>query len=78
MVHPYSEAERGKILQMRLNATNLIFPWPGLHNLVQRVPPVVGQASPYAAMYNFNWLSAPGTACESSLLFIQSIPIAFR
>jgi lactate permease len=50
-------------LQIRLNATNLAFAWPGLHNLVQRVPPVVGQASPYGAMYTFNWLSAAGTAC---------------
>jgi lactate permease len=38
------------------------FAWPGLHNAVERVPPVVNQPSPYPAMYVFPWLSAPGTA----------------
>ncbi|HET9358381.1 MAG TPA: L-lactate permease, partial [Vicinamibacterales bacterium] len=36
---------------------------PGLHNLIERVPPVVGKAGPYAALYELNWLSASGTAC---------------
>ena len=36
---------------------------PGLHNMIQRVPPVVAQASPYAAVFEFNWLSASGTSC---------------
>jgi lactate permease len=36
---------------------------PGLHNQVVRVPPVTGEPSPYAAIFNFNWLSASGTAC---------------
>ena len=52
-----------KLLQVHLNAATITFPWPGLHNLVQRMPPVVGAASPYGAMYTFNWLSASGTAC---------------
>jgi lactate permease len=47
----------------RLNATQIMVNWPGLHNLVQRVPPVVTQASPYAAQFRFNWLSASGTSC---------------
>jgi lactate permease len=34
---------------------------PGLHNLIARVPPVVAQPTPEAAVYNFNWLSTPGT-----------------
>jgi lactate permease len=34
---------------------------PGLHNLIARVPPVVVQPTPEAAVYNFNWLSTPGT-----------------
>ncbi len=46
-----------------LDRASLVFAWPGLHNQIERVPPVVAQASRYAAMYNFNWLSAPGTAC---------------
>jgi lactate permease len=36
---------------------------PGLHNMIQRVPPVVTQPSPYAAVFEFNWLSASGTSC---------------
>jgi lactate permease len=36
---------------------------PGLHNLIERVPPVTGAAAPYAAVYTLNWLSASGTAC---------------
>lgn len=36
---------------------------PGLHNQIIRVPPVTGEPSPYAAVYNLNWLSASGTAC---------------
>jgi len=47
----------------KLNAMNVLINWPGLHNLVQRVPPVVEKASPYGAVFNFQWLSAAGTAC---------------
>jgi lactate permease len=42
-----------------LNGLNV----PGLHNLITRVPPVVTQPAPYAAVFTFNWLSASGTAC---------------
>ncbi|MEP0841954.1 MAG: L-lactate permease [Phycisphaerae bacterium] len=35
---------------------------PRLHNLVQRVPPVVAEARAEEAVYKFNWLSATGTA----------------
>jgi lactate permease len=52
-----------KPLQARLNAANIVFPWPGLHNLVQRMPPAVNKPSPYGAIYTWNWLSAAGTAC---------------
>ena len=51
------------LIKTRLNALTLSFPWPALHNQVERVPPVVTKTSAYAAMYNWNWLSAPGTAC---------------
>jgi lactate permease len=37
-------------------------PIPGLDKLVLRVPPVVATAAPEAAVFNFNWLSATGTA----------------
>jgi L-lactate transport len=52
-----------KPLHTRLDAVNIVFPWPGLHNLVQRMPPAVNQPSPYGAIYTWNWLSAAGTSC---------------
>jgi lactate permease len=36
---------------------------PGLHNAITQMPPVVPKPSPYAALYELNWLSASGTAC---------------
>jgi lactate permease len=36
-------------------------PVAGLHNLIQRVPPVVAKPTAEAAIFNFNWLSASGT-----------------
>jgi lactate permease len=36
-------------------------PVPGLHNLVQRVPPVVAAPSPEPAVFSLNWLSATGS-----------------
>jgi lactate permease len=37
-------------------------PVVGLHNAIQRVPPVVAAATKEAAIFNFNWLTATGTA----------------
>jgi lactate permease len=37
------------------------FPMEGLHNLVQKVPPVVAKAHTEPAIYSLNWLSATGT-----------------
>ena len=45
-----------------LSQATIAVPWPGLHNLIQRIPPVVAKPSNYAAMYNFNYLSAAGSA----------------
>jgi lactate permease len=50
-------------LQQWLNSFNISILWPGLHNTIQRVPPVVAAPSPYGAEYKFTWLSASGTAC---------------
>jgi len=50
-----------------LDKGTIIFDWPGLHNLVQRLPPVVPKPSPYAARYTFNFFSASGTACLFSV-----------
>ncbi len=36
---------------------------PGLHNVITRIAPVTPTASPYAAVFTFNWLTASGTAC---------------
>lgn len=35
---------------------------PYLHNLVQKLPPVVTDVTNYAAVYKFDWFSATGTA----------------
>jgi L-lactate transport len=51
-----------------LDKGTIIFDWPGLHNLVQRIPPVVPKPSPYAARYTFNFFSASGTSCLFSVL----------
>jgi lactate permease len=45
------------------HATTFRFGWPGLHNLIQRMPPVTLRPVNYEAIYTFNWLSAAGTAC---------------
>src|SRR5271168_2340317 len=37
--------------------------WPYLHNAITRAAPVVSKATPEAARYDFNWLSATGTGC---------------
>jgi L-lactate transport len=52
-----------KPAQNVLNGVSQVFNWPGLHNMIVRMPPAVAKPSPYAAVYNFNWLSASGTAC---------------
>jgi lactate permease len=41
---------------------------PGLHNVIERIPPVVAQPAPYAALYELNWLSASGTACLFAII----------
>ena len=46
-----------------VNRATITFAWPGLHNLVTRVPPVTAKPSPYAATYAFSWLSSAGTSC---------------
>ena len=49
-----------------LTATRLMV--PGLHNQITRIEPVVSKPSPYAALYELNWLSASGTACFLAIL----------
>lgn len=44
-----------------LDLTTVSFPVSSLHLQVERVPPVVAQATPEKAEFTFNWLSATGT-----------------
>ncbi len=46
-----------------LNLVTVPVEWPGLHNAIERVAPVVPTSAPYAAIFNLNWLAAAGTAC---------------
>src|SRR5437867_9066468 len=50
-------------VKARLDLFTIPINWPGLHNLIQRMPPVVAQPSNYGAVFAFSWLSASGTAC---------------
>jgi L-lactate permease len=55
-------------VRTRLGLVTVTFPWPALHNAIERVAPVVPKPSPYAALYTFNWLAAAGTACVAAAL----------
>jgi L-lactate permease len=46
-----------------LNSVSIPIQWPGLHNAIERIAPVVPTSAPYAAVYNLNWLAAAGSAC---------------
>jgi L-lactate transport len=62
-----------------LNKATMIIPWPGLDGQIQRLPPVVGKASPYAAKFTFNILSASGTATMLATIasaLVLRIPVA--
>ncbi len=52
-----------KPLQAQFNRVSIVVNWPGLHNTIERMPPVVAKPSLYAASYNFNWLANSGTGC---------------
>jgi L-lactate transport len=60
-----------------LNSVSIPIAWPGLHNLIARVPPVTAKISPYPAIFNLNWLSASGTSCMIACIlscFVLRIP----
>jgi lactate permease len=49
-------------LRKQLDAISVFkFEWLGLHNVVERMPPVVSKPTREAAVYTLNWLSATGT-----------------
>ena len=56
-----------------LASTIISIPVPLLDKLVAKMPPVVAQATPYGAVYTFNWLAATGTA----ILIAAILTIAF-
>ena len=61
-----------------LDGTSLVrFPVPGLHNLVQRVPPVVTRPTAEPAVYNLNWLSATGSGILVAAL-IGGLAMGYR
>ncbi len=64
-----------------LNRASIVFAWPGLHNLVERIPPAVATAGPYAAIYRFRFLAEAGTACAcaafASALLLRVSPRRF-
>ena len=47
--------------------------WPGLHNAIQRMPPVVKVPAGYAAMYSLNLATASGTAAMLASIFAAII-----
>ena len=60
-----------------LERATVIVPVPGLHNMIQRIPPVTAQPSPYAAVYTLNWLSAAGTSCFLAC-FVAALALGVR
>jgi len=51
-----------------LETVTTMIQWPGLHNQVLRVAPVVTEPTPYGAVFSGNWASAAGTACMLATL----------
>lgn len=56
-------------------------PWPGLHEAVMRVAPLVETPSPYPALFKLDLIAASGTACLIASLFAAAFlrlsPVAF-
>jgi L-lactate transport len=60
-------------VQMLLNKGTFPLPWPVLHNLILRTPPVVPAPSLYPAIFNLNLLSASGSSC----MFATFVSVVF-
>jgi lactate permease len=60
-------------IQAKLDSQSITIQWPGLHNAIQRVPPVVAKPAGYPATYKFAWLSASGTACLFAAIFASIV-----
>lgn len=55
-------------VQRTLNRATIVIGWPGLNDLVLRMPPVTKTAAPYHAAFSLNFLTASGTACMVATL----------
>ncbi len=68
-------------VQAELNRASISFGWPGLHNHIRQLPPVVAKAGPYAAIYRFRYLAEAGTACAfatiASAALLRVGPVRF-
>jgi lactate permease len=64
-----------------LNQWTVVVQWPGLHNQILRVAPVVKAPAPYAAPYTINFFTASGTAtmfaCMLAALALGMSPAQF-
>jgi lactate permease len=54
--------------QRAMSALTLVLRWPGLDDVVRRMPPIVAAPSAYHARFTLNWLAAAGTACMAATL----------
>jgi lactate permease len=52
-----------------LDLPSVAIHWPGLHNMVRQMPPVVTKPANYAAIYRFRFFAEAGTACAVTTLF---------
>jgi L-lactate transport len=71
------------LMKPQLTRYSIVFEWPGLHNLIQKMPPVVPKPALYDAKYSFDWLSAAGTSCLiaailSAIVLRMSVGTFFR
>ncbi len=55
-------------VQAFLNSGSISIPWPFLHNVVRRMPPIVAHPTPYPAIFRLNWFAAAGTSCMIATL----------
>jgi len=57
-----------------LDKVTVLVKWPLLNDVVYRMAPIVAKASPYHAVFAFNWLTTPGTACMvATLLSVAAV-----
>ena len=60
-----------------LDSASIPIPWPFLHNVVRRVPPIVARTAPYPAIFNLNWFAAAGTSCMAAT-FLSAICLRMK